>query len=111
MPRPLTREHFIAEVRGIVILSNRLKGNARAFNWEDWMYFYIQFMLNESAYLDWGQAIVERLHQSLNRFAGMSGFFMSSYLFYMIACTQDWNGLHHEPWIDDIKVYKYYPHL
>lgn len=68
-------------------------------------------MLNGGAYLDWGQVIGERLHESLNRFAGMTGFFMSSYLFYMLTCTRDSNGLHHEPWIDGIKVYEYYPHL
>lgn len=68
-------------------------------------------MLNGSVYLDWGQVIAERLHESLNMFAGMTGFFMSSYLFYMLACTRDWNGLYHEHWIDGIKVYEYYPHL
>lgn len=31
LPSPLTREHFIAEVWDIVILLNRLKGNAHAF--------------------------------------------------------------------------------
>lgn len=41
LPKPLTREHFITEVRDIVILLNRLKGNSHAFSWEDWMYFYI----------------------------------------------------------------------
>lgn len=77
LPRSLTREHFIAEVRDIVILLNRLKWNAHAFYWEDWMNFYIQVMLNGSAYLDWGQVIAKRLHETLNMFAGMSGFFMS----------------------------------
>lgn len=55
--------------------------------------------------------IAERLHESMNKFTRMSGFFMTSYVFYMLACTQDWNGLYHEPWVDGIKVYEYYPQL
>lgn len=31
LSKPLTREHFITEVRDIVVLLNRLKGNAHAF--------------------------------------------------------------------------------
>lgn len=35
LPRPLTRENFIIEVQDIVILLNRIKGNAHVFYRED----------------------------------------------------------------------------
>lgn len=36
---------------------------------------------------------------------------MFSYLSYIFACTRKWIGLHHEPWVNGMKVYGYYPHL
>lgn len=89
LPKPLTREHFIIEVLDIVILMNRVKGNSHSFYWEDWMYFFIQVLLSSDRYLDWSQVIAEKLHEGLSNFVGMSGFYMSSYLFYILACTRD----------------------
>lgn len=90
LPKPLTRENFIMEVWDIVILLNRIKGNSHAFYWEYWMYFYIQVLLASKKYLDWVQVIAERLHEGLSNFVGMSSFYMSSYLFYILACTREW---------------------
>lgn len=111
LPKPLTREHFIAEVRDIVILLNRLKGNSHSFYWKDWMYFFIQVLLAGEKFLDWVQVIAERLHEGLSNFVGMSSFYMSSYLFYILAYTRDWQGLNNQPWVDGMKVYDYYPLL
>lgn len=75
------------------------------------MYFYIQVLLAGEKYLDWEQVIAKRLHEGLGNFVGMSSFYMSSYLFYILAYTGDWKGLHNEPWVDGMKVYDYYPLL
>lgn len=75
------------------------------------MYFYIQVLLLGEKYLDWAQVIAKRLHEGLSNFVGMSIFYMSSYLLYILACTRDWHGLHSKPWVDGMKVYDYYPLL
>lgn len=75
------------------------------------MYFFIQVVLSDDRYLDWSHIIVKRLHEGLSNFVGMSGFYMSSYLFYILDCTRDCLGLPNEPWIDGMRVYNYYPML
>jgi len=111
LPRPLTRDHLIQEVRDIVVLLNRLRGNQHAYYWEDWMYFFIQVVLQGEQYLDWAEIIADCLHQSLNNRLGNRDFFMSSYLFYCLASTRDWFDLPHEPLDESSKVYQYYSQL
>lgn len=45
LPRPLTHEHLIPEIRDLVIMLSRIMGNSHSFYWEDWMYFFIQVAL------------------------------------------------------------------
>lgn len=66
-------------------------------------------LLAGEKYLDWGQVIAKRHHKGLSNFVGISSFYMSSYLFYILACTNYWQGLHNEPWVDGMKVYHYFP--
>lgn len=68
-------------------------------------------LLSSEIYLNWAQVIAERLHEGLSNFVGMSSFYMSSYLFYILACTRDWPGLLNESWVYGTKVYDYYPLL
>lgn len=79
------------------MILNRVKGNSHSFYWEDWIYFFVQVVLFGDRFLDWSQVITERLHEGLSNFVGMSGFYMSSYLFYILAYTKDWHGLPNEP--------------
>lgn len=82
LPKPLMREHPIKEVRNIVIPLHREKGSQQAFFWEDWMYFFIQVLLESECYLDSAKLIAERLHEGLSNYLGNKNFYMSSYLFY-----------------------------
>lgn len=68
-------------------------------------------VLSGDRFLDWSQVIAEKLHEGLSNFMGMTGSYMSSYLFYILACTRNWPRLPNEPWIDGMRVYNFYPLL
>lgn len=75
------------------------------------MYFFIQVILHEKRYIDWAELIAERLHEGLSNFLDSKNFYMSSYLFYCLACVKPWLGFNHEEWVDKMKIYDYHPHL
>lgn len=79
---PLTQKHMIKEVRDIVILLHKVKRSQHAFFWEDWMYFFIQVILDQNKYIDWASMIADGLHESLSNILGSKNFYMTSYLFY-----------------------------
>ena len=76
------------------------------------MYFYIQIGLKGSQFLDWEKLIAISLKDQLKGALNLKkNFFMSSYLMYMLATTQDLQYLPHEPWTKNITIYNYCPSL
>lgn len=75
------------------------------------MYFFIQVTLDRNQFIDWGIVIAERLHEGLSNYLGMSNFYMSSYLLYMLAHVREWSGLSHVEWVQGMRIYDYHPIL
>ena len=96
-PKPLTIEHFIKEIVDIMLLLNRVKGNARAFLWESWMYLFIQKIVEGEKFIDWADLIAENLHRGLIIVISFSSFFLYSFLVYILAASKEWEGLPHMP--------------
>lgn len=74
---PLTIEHMIPEIKDFITLLNRVKGNAHAFYWKIWMYFFIQTILGEDRFIDLVDIIATRLQEELSQIFGILGFYMS----------------------------------
>lgn len=111
-PHPLTRDHMIPEIKDVITLLNKVKGNQHAFYWENWMYFFIQTILSDkNKHINWAEIIADRLHEELSQSSGVFGFYMSSYLFYVLVCCKEWVGLPHTNWVNSMSIYEYFPCL
>lgn len=111
MSRPLTREHMIQEVRDLIILLNGVKENQNSFLWEYFTYFFIQVVFDKEKFIDWAEIIVDKLHEELSQMSVTIGFYMSSYMFYILASCRKWEGFPHRIWVDTMAIYYYYPLL
>lgn len=85
MPKPLIIEHFCKDIADIVFLINRVKGNPHMFHWENWMYYFIQKIVEGDIFIDWADLIAEKLHKELLNVTNLTSFYMSSYLIYILA--------------------------
>ena len=110
-PKPITIKHFIKEIVDIVLLLNRVKRNDHVFHWESWMYFFIKKIVEGENFIDWFDLIAEGLHKGLLVVSNFGSFFTSSFLIYILAVSREWEGLPHEPWVDDMTIYQYYTNL
>lgn len=71
---PLTREHMILEIKDIITLLNKVKGNPHAFHWENWMYFFIYTTLGENKFIDQVDIILTKLKEEISQASSILGF-------------------------------------
>lgn len=109
LPCPLTREHMIPEIKDVITLLNRVKGNPHTFHWEKWTYFLILSILGEDKFIDWADIISTRLQEELSQASGISSFYMT--LFFILACGSEWKVLPNSYWNPRMPIYEYYPLL
>lgn len=57
LPRNLHKNHFVNEIFDMILLLYRIRGNEKAHEFEEWMYFFIQIILEGAQLLDWAQLI------------------------------------------------------
>lgn len=111
LPKPLTIKHFIKEISDILFLLNRVKGNDHTFHWENWMYVFVQKIVEGDKFIDWVDLIAENLHKGLLAVSNFASFFLSSFLIYTLAISKEWEGLPHMPWTDEMTIFQYYKDL
>lgn len=98
LPKTLNKSQMTTQVQDIMVLLHRIFGSPDVSFFEEWMYFYIQIVLKGSQFRDWVELIGSSLRDQLKGALNLKrDIFMSSYLMYMVATTQDLQSLPHEP--------------
>ena len=92
-PHPLTCDHMILEVKDVITLLNKIKDTKNTFFWEKNIYFIAQIILRKNKYIDWAKIIPDKLNEELSQVSRISVLYMSSYVFYILAWCQEWEGL------------------
>ena len=90
LPKTLKKSQMTTQVQDIMVLLHRICGSSNVSIFEEWMYFYIQIVFKISQFLEWVELIAISLRDQLKGALNLKkNFFMSSYLMYMLATTQD----------------------
>jgi len=77
----------------MIVLLHRVMGDEKVANFEMWMFLFVNVICAGNQFIDWGSIISDNLHYQLTNFELNEHFYMSSYLFYAIACMKSWPGL------------------
>lgn len=97
-------------IRDLIVLLHKVKGAVDSYLFAEWMYLFVQVVLDKTCYIDWGEVIAEELQDQLKQaWFEDRDFSMSSYLMYCLACTKEWQGIPRAPVFEGIRVFEFYP--
>lgn len=103
---------MLPHIHDVMLLSHRARGFAKAYSFDDWIYCYVQLVLEGKQYLDWAELIADSMREQLSLAKQFQqNFFMSSYLLYCLACVKELTGIAKQPIEEDVPVYEFYPML
>ena len=89
----LTRSDFKSEYGDLIVRLNRIMGTPQGMQFESWMYYFIDEIVNRKGKFDWARIISENLELQLRIVQNQKQFYMGSYLFYLIARLYEHPGL------------------
>ena len=80
-----------------MVLLHQVKGSTNVFLFKEWLYHYIEIILNGEQWMEWVEIITSLLSTQLkNAKESRENFYMTSYLTYCIAYISDLTPLPHE---------------
>ena len=86
--KSLIKDHMDSHIHDLVVLLHRIKDSPKAYLFDNWMYHFIDIILEGKQYLDWAEIIASSMSDQLKLTQTIKkDFFMSSYLVYCLACT------------------------
>ena len=106
LPKILKKDHMSSCVHDIIVLLHRIIGSPDVLLFQEWMYFFIQIVMEGTQFLDWAELIAHSLRDQLKWALNLKKeFHMSSYLMYMLASTIELHLLSNGPRMGNVLVY------
>lgn len=112
LPKYPNKNHMLLHSHDVMLLVHRVRGSVEAYNFDDWIYCYVQLVLEGKQFLDWAELIADSMREQPSMAKKFKqNFFMSSYLIYFLACVKEIMVIPRQLVEGDVYVYEFYPML
>ncbi|GLJ40667.1 hypothetical protein SUGI_0839700 [Cryptomeria japonica] len=63
LPKNPNKNHMLPHIHDVMLLLHRVRGSMEAYSFDDWIYCYVQLVLEGKQYLNWAELIADSMKE------------------------------------------------